>query len=98
MARWKGTTTERGYGHEHRKERARRLALYRPGDRCAHGGESLNYPPAIAARYLDLPHTPDRAGYLPGLSCRKHNRQDGAIRGNRARRAKALRARAARTW
>jgi hypothetical protein len=97
MARWQGTTAERGYGHEHKKERARRLALYRPGDICAHGGEPLNYPPQVAASYLDLPHTPDRSGYLPGLSCRRHNRADGARRVN-ARRRRARMARQARRW
>jgi hypothetical protein len=86
--RWQGTTAQRGYGRGHQLERERRLAIYRPGDICAHGGEPLAYwPPAIARRYLDLPHTPDRTGYLPGLSCRRHNRADGARRGNRLRAA-----------
>lgn len=99
MARWQGTTTERGYGAAHKAERARRLALYRPGQPCAHGGEPLNYPVQVAARYLDLPHTADRTGYLPGLSCRRHNRADGARRGNRKRRqARMARALSARRW
>jgi hypothetical protein len=77
------TTAQRGYGTEHRKERERRLAIYRPGDICAHGGEPLAYwPLAYARQYLDLPHNADRTGYLPGLSCRRHNRIDGAVRGN----------------
>jgi hypothetical protein len=84
--RWQGTTTQRGYDGKHKALREQRLARYRPGDPCAHGGEPLPYwPLAIARRYLDLPHTADRTGYLPGLSCRRHNRQDGAIRGNRKR-------------
>jgi hypothetical protein len=84
--RWQGSTAQRGYGHHHQAERKRRLAVYRPGDLCAHGGEPLMYwPLAVARRYLDLPHLADRSGYLPGLSCRKHNRADGAIRGNRKR-------------
>ena len=84
--RWRGTTAQRGYDHQHRAERERRLAQYRPGDLCAHGGEPLTWwPLAVARRYLDLPHTADRSGYLPGLSCRRHNRADGAIRGNRMR-------------
>lgn len=92
MARWRGTTTERGYGHPHTAERQRRLALYKPGDPCAHGGEPLNYPPPtlvtdrhgtrLVSPWLDLPHTTDRSGYLPGLACRKHNRADGAHRRN----------------
>lgn len=84
--RWRGKTAARGYGPAHQAERERRLAAYRPGDLCAHGGEPLAWwPLAIARRYLDLPHLPDRSGYLPGLSCRLHNRGEGAARGNRAR-------------
>lgn len=93
MARWQGTTAERGYGHEHKKERARRLALYRPGQPCAHGGEPMNYPLPVLVRdaygarlvspWLHLPHTADRSGYLPGLSCARHNLADGARRKNR---------------
>jgi hypothetical protein len=68
----------RGYGYGHRQERERRLAVYRPGDTCAHGGEPLRWwPLSVARRFIDLPHNADRTGYLPGLSCRKHNRQDG---------------------
>lgn len=98
MARWQGTTTARGYGHTHRAERERRLALYRPGDICAHGGEPLLWwPLSLARHYLDLPHTTDRGGYLPGLSCRRHNRADGARRGNR-RRGALRRWRTSRAW
>jgi hypothetical protein len=98
MARWKGTTTERGYGNTHQRLREQRLAAYRPGDLCAHGGEPLTYwPLAVARRYLDLPHTADRAGYLPGLSCRRHNRGEGATRGNRQR-GVASRWRTSRVW
>jgi hypothetical protein len=88
MQRWarRGSTAERGYGSPHRAERERRLLLYRPGDLCAHGGEPLLWwPLQLARRYLDLPHTADRSGYLPGLSCRRHNRAEGATRGNRMR-------------
>jgi len=95
--RWRGTTAQRGYGPAHQAERRRRLAAYRPGDICAHGGEALAYNPAIAARFLDLPHTTDRRGYLPGLSCRRHNRGEGASRGNRSRPAAKRWARA-RRW
>jgi hypothetical protein len=76
----------RGYDHRHRAERERRLAVYRPGDICAHGGEPLPWwPLTVARRFLDLPHNGDRSGYLPGLSCRRHNRGEGASRGNRMR-------------
>ena len=82
----KGTTTQRGYGSAHQAERERRLPLYRPGDICAHGGEQMWWwPLAVARRFLDLPHNADRSGYLPGLSCRRHNRGEGATRGNRMR-------------
>ncbi len=81
-----GTTTQRGYGHGHQAERERRLLQYRPGDLCAHGGEQMWWwPLSVARRFLDLPHTADRTGYLPGLACRYHNRKDGAVRGNRMR-------------
>jgi hypothetical protein len=82
--RWarKGTTSARGYGRQHQAERERRLAAYRPGDLCAHGGEPLPFPREIARDWLDLPHNADRTGYLPGLSCRRHNRGEGAMRGN----------------
>ena len=84
--RWTGTTQQRGYGSAHQAERERRIMLYRPGDICAHGGEALLWwPREVARRYLDLPHTADRSGYLPGLSCRRHNRADGARRGNQMR-------------
>ena len=84
--RWHGTTTQRGYGPAHQAERERRLAVYRPGDLCAHCGRPITWwPVATARRYIDLPHTADRSGYLPGLAHRYCNRRDGAVRGNRAR-------------
>lgn len=105
--RWQGTTEQRGYGHQHRAERARRLAAYRPGDTCAHGGEPMPYPRPVLVRdqhgtrlvspYLDLPHNQDRTGYLPGLSCRRHNRSEGATRGNRMR-GRARQWASARRW
>jgi hypothetical protein len=99
MARWAGTTTQRGYGSTHQAERERRLAQYRPGDLCAHGGEPLLWWPAqFARRYLDLPHNADRSGYLPGLACRRHNRGEGATRGNRTRGVRRRIIRASRQW
>jgi hypothetical protein len=99
LQRWarKGNTTARGYGAAHQAERERRLARYKPGDICAHGGEPLMWPREIARRWLDLPHNATRTGYLPGLSCRFHNRQEGAQRGNRQR-AKPGRWVSARQW
>jgi hypothetical protein len=98
--RWarKGTTAQRGYGHGHQAERERRLARYRPGDICAHGGEPLTWPRDIARRWLDLPHNETRTGYLPGLSCRYHNRRDGAIRANRQRWGTRQPWQSARSW
>lgn len=85
--RWQGTTTQRGYGSQHQQERERRLAQYKPGDRCAHGGEPMWWWPLELARtHLHLPHTPDRTGYLPGLACARHNLADGARTTNRRRR------------
>lgn len=81
------STSARGYGAEHKAERERRLAAYQPGDTCAHGGEPMWWwPLATARQFLDLPHTADRSGYLPGLACRRHNRADGARTANRRRR------------
>ena len=77
MPRWTGTTTERGYGHEHRKERRRRLANWKPGDPCTYCGKAMLGPPA----YIDLGHTPDRTAYT-GLMHRHCNRSEGAYRGN----------------
>ena len=80
--RWarKGTTEQRGYGHAHRTERERRLALWRPGDPCVRCGRPMFGPPA----YIDLGHTPDRTAYT-GLEHRSCNRSEGARRGNRMR-------------
>jgi hypothetical protein len=98
VARWKGTTTQRGMGSHHQRLREQRLALYRPGDICVHGGEAMWWwPLAVARQYLDLPHTADRSGYLPGLSCRYHNRAEGATRGNHMRSVASV-WRTARRW
>jgi len=88
--RWRGTTTQRGYGWTHRQERDRRLAIYRPGDICAHCGRPIwavriITPAGRSISTVDLPHNADRTGYLPGLAHRRCNRADGAVRGNQAR-------------
>jgi hypothetical protein len=87
MAAVKAKTVARGYTSQHKRERERRLARYRPGDVCAHGGERMWWwPLAVARQYLDLPHTLDRTGYLPGLSCRRCNRgEPNRRRGKTAR-------------
>lgn len=79
--RWRGKTAERGYGPAHQAERERRLLAYRPGDPCAHCGRPITWwPVTVARRYVDLPHTADRTGYLPGLAHRFCNRRDGQAR------------------
>lgn len=98
--RWarRGTTGQRGYGTPHRTERERRLQRYRPGDLCAHCGQPMTYwPLTVARRYIDLPHNPDRTGYLPGLAHRHCNRADGARTGN-ARRGQVRAWASARQW
>ncbi len=79
MARWTGTTTERGYGSRHQRERRRQLARWRPGQPCARCGHPMWNPASI-----DLGHTPDRTGYA-GLEHARCNRADGARRGNKRR-------------
>jgi hypothetical protein len=99
--RWarRGSTEARGYGHLHRKERERRLALYRPGDPCAHCGQPmLWWPLEVARRFIDLPHAPGKAGYLPGLACRKCNRSDGQRMTTAILRARRGQAQAVRAW
>ena len=72
------TTAQRGYGRQHQLERLAYVAIYRPGQPCAIGGEPLWQPP----RLLDLAHDHTNGGYL-GLACRHHNRTDGARRAGR---------------
>lgn len=93
----KGSTTQRGYGRAHQAERERRLAMYRPGDPCAHCGTAIMWPPQVVRRFVDLPHNSDRTGYLPGLAHRSCNRADGARHANRLR-AQARAWQAARRW
>lgn len=82
MARWTGTTTERGYNGSHRALRKRLIAQWRPGDPCARCGLPMYGPAAM----IDLGHTEDRTGYV-GLEHRACNRRDGASRALRAPRA-----------
>lgn len=95
--RWQGKTSARGYDGPHKTLRKRRLAAYKPGDPCAVGGEPLPFPRGIAREWLDLAHDHVNGGYLPGLSCRSHNRGEGASRGNRMRGGSTV-WRAARSW
>lgn len=71
-----GTTTERGYGTEHRRER-RRWAdrLRREGSLpCARCGEPIHHGEA-----WDLGHTDDRGAYI-GPEHQACNRADGGRR------------------
>lgn len=68
----KRTTTERGYGHEHRTARERALARLRDGDPCGRCGK-----PMLRAQQLDLDHTDDRAAYR-GLAHAHCNRAAGS--------------------
>lgn len=68
------------YRGEHRRARSLAVAAYRTGDPCAIGGEPLTVPAAL----LDLAHNEAHDGYL-GLSCRFHNRSEGARRAPRRR-------------
>jgi hypothetical protein len=68
------------YGGAHVRARQMAVARYRPGDPCAIGGEPLTGP----TWSLDLAHDHVNGGYL-GLACRRHNRGEGAARGNRLR-------------
>ena len=58
--RQRGTTTQRGYGAEHRKLRAQAIATYAPSDPCWRCLEPLGPDPSL----LDLGHTDDRRGYM----------------------------------
>ena len=55
-----GTTTERGYGHEHRKARARLLAAHIDGTPCPYCGEPM---------YLDSPGVNGDADALYQFMC-----------------------------
>lgn len=81
MPRTTGSTTARGYGHVHQKERARWQARLQAGEtfpcpRC--------HRPVVNGMAFDLDHRDDRTGYL-GPAHRYCNRRAGAIKGNRQR-------------
>lgn len=82
MPRYYGKTADRGYGTQHQALRRQRVKEWRPGDPCAHCGYPMLYrwlltPDGRRVSALDLPHTDDRTGYLPGLAHRACNRRDG---------------------
>jgi hypothetical protein len=58
-----GSTTQRGYGHRHVKERRRVAKLIKEGGQvCSRCGGLL--PPDILSKDWALDHTEDRTGYL----------------------------------
>lgn len=82
MARYNGTTAQRGLGAAHQKDRKRLLAIHRDGDPCWRCGQ-----PMYKSQGLDRDHIVDRAlGGAEGpavLAHRSCNRSAGAKLGNR---------------
>lgn len=76
-----GSTSARGYGHQHQQLRAQ-LLPQAWGQRCPRCGRVM-----LEGQALDLDHTDDRSGYR-GMAHRKCNRAAGARKTNRIRRAK----------
>ena len=54
------TTSERGYGQDHRRARRERAALHHPLDPCVRCGHPLG----PMGSWLHLDHTADRTGWL----------------------------------
>jgi hypothetical protein len=81
MARYRGTTEERGLGQAHRTDRQRLLALHHDGDPCWRCGQ-----PMYKSQPLDRDHVIDRAlGGAQGPAVLAHrwcNRGAGAKLGN----------------
>jgi hypothetical protein len=84
MARWRGTTEERGLGTAHRADKRRLLAALRDGDLCPRCRK-----PMYRWQSLDRDHVVDRArGGTHGPAVLSHahcNRSAGARAGNLAR-------------
>lgn len=84
MARWTGTTTQRGLGNPHVRDKKRLKALLRDGDLCWRCGQ-----PMYKWQDLDRDHIIDRArGGTNGPAVLAHascNRSAGARLGNRMR-------------
>jgi len=77
LARWQGTTTQRGLGYAHQKTRKQAIAALRDGDPCARCGQPMY---RSQSRLLDLDDFPGRAYGGPQvkrLSHRSCNRRAG---------------------
>jgi hypothetical protein len=101
----KTSSTARGYDSHHRRERARLVAAFTPGDPCC----LCHHPMYGPTRNLDADHLPGTRtyrglahGHGPCQTCgRRCNRSDGASRGARITNAarKATRTRStSRIW
>lgn len=77
------STTERGYGAKHKRERTRWARILKAEGLlvCATAGKSPNCPQVIRdGDDWDLGHTEDRTGYI-GPQCVPCNRGDGGRNG-----------------
>jgi 5-methylcytosine-specific restriction endonuclease McrA len=87
MARWRGTTTQRGLGHTHQKARAAAVIALQDGQPCPRCGRPMW---RSQARYLDLDHIiPRSMGGTGGPAVLAHrwcNRAAGARITNQKRR------------
>lgn len=87
----KRTTTERGYDHAHRKERARWQPVVDRGEATCHAVICLELSRWIEpGTPWDLGHTPDRSAWT-GPEHARCNRSEGATRGNQQRRRQCRR-------
>ena len=81
MARYQGSTTQRGYGSQHQALRSRLLAQWKPGQPCARCGQPMWHRWMLDSTgrkvsAIDLGHADDRSRYT-GLEHRACNRRDG---------------------
>ena len=86
MARWHGTTTQRGYGYAHQQLVRAARAAYVAGQPCARCGK-----PIWPAQPVDLGHADGTAKQqYAGLEHRSCNRAAGARLKNRRARAQRV--------
>ena len=106
MARWKGSTTQRGLGwRDHQQPGRQLLARWRPGDLCARCGQPMQHrwilrPDGTRTSAIDVDDFPGRmfgGPQVKRLSHRYCNRAAGARMGN-ARRGQSRAWRTSRAW